>query len=287
MEKEIKLRAGVPDDKNRDYLPESIYHSKIVVNENGNNSQPYPERLQEFHEELVEKGKEDVWFEYAPEVYDGKTKVPLIISLHGGLMTGWGQAIYSTWTMVADRDNCIVFFPNASSRKMWLVEYSAKDLANKAIADEPEELHAEVPPDDPNENHDMQLILHLIERAKEKYNIDEGRIFIQGMSAGNLMSSYFSRYFGDRITGLGESAGPTFDPAHCTISQDLWLYGRRGRRETAFRISAHIQTLSFIATTESTGLRLTDAIPCLKSQFRERIITLFMREKARLLCISM
>ena len=213
MEKEIKLRAGVPDDKNRDYLPESIYHSKIVVNENGNNSQPYPERLQEFHEELVEKGKEDVWFEYAPEVYDGKTKVPLIISLHGGLMTGWGQAIYSTWTMVADRDNCIVFFPNASSRKMWLVEYSAKDLANKAIADEPEELHAEVPPDDPNENHDMQLILHLIERAKEKYNIDEGRIFIQGMSAGNLMSSYFSRYFGDRITGLGESAGPTFDPA--------------------------------------------------------------------------
>lgn len=213
MENKIKLRAGIPDDKNRDYLPESIYHSKIVVNENGNNSQPYPERLMEFHEEIVEEGKEDVWFEYVPECYDKNTKVPLIISLHGGLMTGWGQAIYSSWTMVAERDNCIVFFPNAFLRRMWLVEYSKKDLENKAMADEPEELHADVPPENPDDNHDVQLILHLIERAKEKYSIDEGRIFIQGMSAGNLMSAFFSRYYGKELTGLGESAGPTFDPA--------------------------------------------------------------------------
>ena len=39
------LLPGTPDDDNRDYLPESIYHSDIVVNENGNNSQPYPPRL--------------------------------------------------------------------------------------------------------------------------------------------------------------------------------------------------------------------------------------------------
>lgn len=212
MENSIRLRAGIPNDRNRDYLPEAIYHSKMVVNENGNNSQPYPERLMEFHEEIVEKGKEDVWFEYVPESYDGSEKVPLIISLHGGLMTGWGQAVYSSWTMVADRNNCIIIFPNASSRRMWLVEYSQKDLINKAMADEPEELHADIPPENPDDNHDIRLILNMIDRAKEKYNIDEGRIFVQGMSAGNLMGSFFARYYGNRITGLGESAGPTFDP---------------------------------------------------------------------------
>ena len=40
MEGKIFLRPGTPDDVNRDYLPESIFGSDIVVNENGNNSQP-------------------------------------------------------------------------------------------------------------------------------------------------------------------------------------------------------------------------------------------------------
>lgn len=40
---EFILRPGTPDDGNRDYLPEKIKGSDIVVNENGNNSQPYPQ----------------------------------------------------------------------------------------------------------------------------------------------------------------------------------------------------------------------------------------------------
>ncbi len=45
MEREMRVRPGRPDDDNREYLPEKIKNSDIVVNENGNNSQPYPERL--------------------------------------------------------------------------------------------------------------------------------------------------------------------------------------------------------------------------------------------------
>ncbi len=51
-EEGLLLRPGTPDDDNRDYLPERIKGSDIVVNENGNNSQPYPERLKEFNEAL-------------------------------------------------------------------------------------------------------------------------------------------------------------------------------------------------------------------------------------------
>ena len=104
MEK-LFLRPGTPDDDNRDYLPERIKGSDIVVNENGNNSQVYPERLREFHDALAGDGREDTWYEYVPAGYDPANKTPLVISLHGGLMTGWGQAIYTSWTMMADAHN--------------------------------------------------------------------------------------------------------------------------------------------------------------------------------------
>ena len=82
------LHPGTPDDDNRDYLPERIKGSDIVVNENGNNSQPYPERLKEFQEDLTGTGAIDTWFEYVPSTYDPAKKKPLVVSMHGGLMTG-------------------------------------------------------------------------------------------------------------------------------------------------------------------------------------------------------
>lgn len=121
MEREMRVRPGTPDDDNREYLPEKIKNSDIVVNENGNNSQPYPERLKEYREVLAD-GVEDIWYEYVPEGYDPSKKTPLVVSMHGGLMTGWGQAVYTSWTLVADREGFIVVFPNAASKRMWMME---------------------------------------------------------------------------------------------------------------------------------------------------------------------
>ena len=87
MENQIRLLPGTPDDDNREYLPEAIKGSDIVVNENGNNSRPYPERLQEFHG-IMGNDTEEEWYEYVPESYDPAKKTPLVISHHGGLMTG-------------------------------------------------------------------------------------------------------------------------------------------------------------------------------------------------------
>ena len=89
-ETRIMLLPGIPDDDNRDYLPESLKESRIVVNENGNNSQVYPSRLQECRGRLVDDF-EDVWYEYVPESFCADNKTPLVFSMHGGLMTGWGQ----------------------------------------------------------------------------------------------------------------------------------------------------------------------------------------------------
>jgi poly(3-hydroxybutyrate) depolymerase len=206
MNRKIFIRPGTPDDDNRDYLPEIIKTTDVVVNENGNNSQAYPKRLTE-HTGIIADGLEDVWYEYIPESYDPSKKTPLVLSMHGGLMTGWGQAIYTSWTLIADREGLIVVFPNAHSKRMWILE-NDRDLAalreslaaKGIIGQEPEE---------PDNNHDIKLALGLIDRMKAIYNIDEGRIFMQGMSMGNAMTDQVARNFGNLLAGAAGSAAPT------------------------------------------------------------------------------
>jgi hypothetical protein len=209
-EEDLLLRPGTPDDNNRDYLPERIKGSDIVVNENGNNSQPYPERLKEFKEALTSDGKIDVWYEYVPSSYDPAKKTPLVLSMHGGLMTGWGQAIYTSWTIMAEKHGFIVAFPNASGRRVWCVEWGKwlYDDQKEGVEEAPGEL-----PDTPEEisdNHDAQMALALIEKMQEKYNIDEERIFMQGMSMGDLMTSMFARSYGNILAGAAGSGCATF-----------------------------------------------------------------------------
>lgn len=203
MKKQIEIKPGTPDDNNREYLPEKIKTTDIVVNENGNNSIVYPKRLQEFHEVIID-GMEDEWYEYVPESYDPSKKVPLVIGLHGGLMTGWGHAIYTSWTLVADREGFICLFPNAHTKRMWMVNGVFETFRQE---DAPE-LPIVLPPEKMEDNHDIKLILALIERMKQKHQIDEGRIFMQGMSLGNLMTGQFARNYGQILAGAAGSGGP-------------------------------------------------------------------------------
>ena len=64
-EHKIFILPGEPNDANREYLPEAIKGSNMVVNENGNNSQVYPPGLKEYKGCLAD-GVEDVWYEYVP-----------------------------------------------------------------------------------------------------------------------------------------------------------------------------------------------------------------------------
>ncbi len=206
------ISPGLPDDDNREYLPEKIKGSDIVVNENGNNSQPYPKRLEEFHG-IIADDTEDEWYEYVPESYDPDKKTPLILSMHGGLMTGWGQAIYTSWTMAADRDGFIVVFPNASVGRVWQVEWGRWESDPNQPGTESNTQAPEgflKSPEKIEDNHDVKLALGLIERMKKKYNIDEERIFMQGMSMGNMMTSLFARNFGNVLAGAAGSGCATF-----------------------------------------------------------------------------
>ena len=227
--KQIVILPGEPNDASREYLPEAIRGSDMVVNENGNNSQVYPARLKEYRGCLAD-GLEDVWYEYVPSTYRPDQKTPLVVSMHGGLMTGWGQAVYTSWTLVAEREGFIVVFPNAHANRMWMIECDPEkmDLMIRGMPG--------VPPLNPpvgsvEEYHDVKAVAALIALMQEKYRIDEGRIFMQGMSMGNAMTSQFARYLGHLLAGAAGSGCPTslnllFDregnPVNRGGAMDIW-----------------------------------------------------------------
>ena len=231
MKERIHLLAGEPNDANRDYLPEAIKGSRMVVNENGNNSQVYPARLQEFCESITDDGMTDTWFEYVPERYDPAKKTPLVFSMHGGLMTGWGQCIYTSWTQVADREGFICVFPNAHDKRMWMIECDPNTI-DELSQPMPEGIPSlNKPTGTVEEYHDVRLVLALLKRMKERYNIDEGRVFMQGMSMGDCMTSQVARYCGAHFAATAGSGCPTnplllFAPDGSVINKggamDIW-----------------------------------------------------------------
>jgi hypothetical protein len=65
-------------------------------------------------------------------------------------------------------------------------------------------------PEDFHDNHDLNFVKALIEKMQEKYNIDPGRIFMQGMSMGHMMTDQFARYYGDILAGAAGSGASAF-----------------------------------------------------------------------------
>ncbi len=133
----------------------------------------------------------------SPQATTAAQKVPLVVGNHGGLMTGWGHAIYTSWTLVADREGFICVFPDAHP-----ADVAVEGIV--AMTNTPTYLPVTAcDPDDYHENHDLNFLKALIAQMQEKYKIDAGRVFMQGMSMGNLMTEQFARYYGNVLGGRG------------------------------------------------------------------------------------
>ncbi len=136
---------------------------------------------------LVE-GITSTWLEYVPETYDPSAATPLLISCHGGGQSGWGQMYSTSWYLVAQREGFICVFPDAPK----LGARPSFDM--KPVAD---------------------ILVKLIDEIKGKYNIDSSRIYMQGMSMGDLTTAEFARAHGIILAGAGCAAGPS-DPDSIT-----------------------------------------------------------------------
>lgn len=152
------------------------------------------------------KDREDSWLEYVPA--KPAEHPALVISCHGGGATADVQFEETSWWCIAESEGLIAVFPNAGGKtRSWLSEdKDPKEGERPSMLDV-----FTASPDGraPEDSHHIVFIKGLIEEMKRKYNIDEGRIYMQGMSMGDIMTMMFSRVCGNLLAGADCTAGPT------------------------------------------------------------------------------
>ena len=125
-------------------------------------------------------GMVNVWYEYLPSSYDGNSPMPLIVQVHGGGNDGRRWADYTLWHILAERLGLIVIYPNSPDYGSW---------------------HCD--------KQDVEYLYQLIEMTCEKYNIDRSRIYMQGMSNGDMMTLAFTMRHPEVLAAAGYSTGPS------------------------------------------------------------------------------
>jgi polyhydroxybutyrate depolymerase len=133
---------------------------------------------------------------YVPASYDPNTPTPLVISIHGFVQWPAHQQKLTGWNLLADEHGFIVVYPQGTGFPLrWKAQ---------PIDDDPEAMTRE-----------LQFFSDLIDFLSLEYNIDQLRIYANGMSNGGGMSHLLACEFSDRIAAIGGVAGAYLYPWDC------------------------------------------------------------------------
>jgi polyhydroxybutyrate depolymerase len=127
---------------------------------------------------LVVNGVEREYLVYEP---DGSGKLPVLFVLHGNPSTGWQMKTWTGMNDVADNENFLVVYPYAKEKR-WPI--SPQDNAEE-----------------------VQYIRKVLDDLGTKYDIDEKRIYLSGMSGGGIFSFQLVRELKDTFAAFVVVAG--------------------------------------------------------------------------------
>ena len=159
--------------------------------------------------EKFEDGNEYRWTQYLPTgLNDG---LPLVVEIHGGGGTGERQCESTAWAELAERENFVVIYPSAN-----------------VIVRKPDMKSWRCQRDDFYE--DADYIYEIIMHVCKKYNIDRQRIYMSGMSFGDMMSTIFAAKYAGILAGLCSFGGPTapYEWDKLTLTDELPVLQIRG-----------------------------------------------------------
>lgn len=116
------------------------------------------------------------WYEYVPEsVKDSGDKAPLVVCMHGRGGTAQSFLSLSDMSRVAEERGFIAIFPEAGVSQqrpnslrnllLWNGNYQGEDID------------------------DVGFVLKIVEGAKQRYAVDETRVYACGQSSGGMMTS--------------------------------------------------------------------------------------------------
>ena len=140
-------------------------------------------------QQLTSGGRARSYRLYIPAGYDGRTRLPLVLELHGSGGTAAGQARTSGFDQVAAREGFAVASLQAESSR-WNVPVNATR------------------PDD------VAYVRDVIDHVSARLCTDPARVYATGFSGGGRMSSLLGCKLNDRIAAIAPVSGLRW-PAPC------------------------------------------------------------------------
>ncbi len=165
---------------------------------------------------------------YIPETYSPTSRWPVIVCLHGAY--GHGHEYLWTWLRTARSHGCVVLAPK-SCGPTW-------SLVNPAI--------------------DIESIKAMLAAVAARYQLDNGRIYLSGLSDGGSFAYVFGLSCPSLIAGVAPIAGvlhPVVDPLlRQKQGLDLPLFVVHGAQDFIFDVRS---VRSQCALLEKLGYRIT------------------------------
>jgi polyhydroxybutyrate depolymerase len=144
---------------------------------------------------------------HVPPTFDAKSKLPVVIMLHGAGGTGQQAMEQTGWDRKADHENFIAVFPEgvAEHPKM-----PPNFLYNPQTWNEGSGRHAS----GKHNNADVEFIAYIIDALEARYDADPHRIYVTGFSNGASMTFRTGAELSDRIAAIAPVAGHVFVHDH-------------------------------------------------------------------------
>ncbi|MGE0323740.1 MAG: PHB depolymerase family esterase [Polyangiaceae bacterium] len=142
---------------------------------------------------------------FVPESYDPSQPTPLIVMLHGfGANGAAEELVVLKLKPLATEKNFIYIYPDgttgADGKRFWNATDACCDFGNTGVDD-------------------VAYIAGLIDEAKQRYNVDDKRVYVIGHSNGGFMSHRFGCDRADLVAGIASLAGEMWsDESKCAPS---------------------------------------------------------------------
>ncbi|MFT7519949.1 MAG: polyhydroxybutyrate depolymerase [Kiritimatiellia bacterium] len=144
---------------------------------------------------------------FAPSNYDGSSKLPVVLLLHGYGATGAVQDAYFEMSARTEPKGFILIVPDGtvddSGKRFWNATDACCNFYGSSVDD-------------------VDYLLGLLDEVEETMPVDQDRVTLLGHSNGGFMSYRMACEASDRLAGMASLAGSTYlDGAKCDAQGTL------------------------------------------------------------------
>ncbi len=133
---------------------------------------------------------------YVPSGYKAGTAVPMVVMLHGCTQDADQFAAGTQMNVLAEQENFLVLYPQQSSSRNQNKCWNFFETANQSRG-----------------SGEPAIIMGMIDEVKAKYSVDNGAVFVTGLSAGGGMTSIMGATYPDVFAAFSVSAGLEYKAA--------------------------------------------------------------------------